>query len=96
MSRLIEYGVSQLYSMRARMATCICKSIKARLAWRATPSRDKYVNSKEGLGTRSLAHIQEYALSGYTPFWMQEGTVEPWYPQDRWTNRTEQRGKICA
>ena len=39
LGRLLEYGGSQLSSMRASMAKTIWRSIKARLAWRATPSR---------------------------------------------------------
>ena len=27
---------------------------------------------------------KEYALSGYTPFWMKKGVVDPWTPTDRW------------
>ena len=37
--RLLEYGTSQLSSMRAAMAKTIWRSIKARLAWRETPER---------------------------------------------------------
>ena len=58
MSRIMEYGVSQLPSMRACMAKCVWKSTKARLAWRATPSRDMRDKSKEGLGTHALDRIK--------------------------------------
>ena len=28
--------------------------------------------------------IANYALDGYTPFWMKKGVVDPWYPNGRW------------
>jgi hypothetical protein len=84
LGRLLEYGVSQLSSMRASTAKTIWRSIKARLAWRAAPSRIPDDHTPESHGTHSLEIIISYALNGYTPFWMKKGVVEPWYPTDRW------------
>ena len=84
LGRLIEYGVSQLSSMRASMAKTIWRSIKARLPWRATPSRSPYDYTDEGYGVHSFERIANYALYGYTPFLMKKGVVDPWYPKDKW------------
>ena len=48
---------SHLSSTRASMAKSIWKSIKARLAWRAFPSRSPDDKSAEGLGGHSLERI---------------------------------------
>ena len=45
LSRVLEYGTSQLSSMRAAMAKTVWRSIKARLAWRVVAearSRRRY------------------------------------------------------
>ena len=54
---VLEYGVSQLSSMRASMAKTIWRSIKTRLAWRATPSRSPYDHTVEGYGVHSFERI---------------------------------------
>ena len=77
----MEYRVSQLSSMLAIMAKCIWKSSKARLAWRATPSRGRYDKLEEGLGAHSRETIKEYAANGYTPLWMHKGVADPWFPK---------------
>ena len=84
LSRVLEYGTSQLSSMRAAMAKTIWRSIKARLAWRETPKRAPDDDTPEGRGEHSMARITSYALDGYTPFWMKKGVVDPWNPVDRW------------
>jgi len=84
LSRLLEYGVSQLSSMRAAMAKTIWRSIKARLAWRETPERAQDDTTPEGRGIHSMERIISYALDGYTPFWMKKGVVDPWNPTVRW------------
>ena len=50
LGRLLEYGTSQLSSMRAAMAKTIGRSIKARLAWRETPERAPDDDTPEGKG----------------------------------------------
>jgi hypothetical protein len=84
LSRLLEYGVSHLSSMRASVPKTIWRSIKARLAWRASPFRSSDDHTAEGHGLHSLERITNYALDGYTPFRMKTGVVEPWIPADRW------------
>ena len=68
LGRLLEYGVSHLSSMRASMAKTIWKSIKARLAWRASPFRSSDDHTAEGHGLHSLERIRNYAFHGYTLF----------------------------
>ena len=70
--------------MRASVAKMIWKSIKARLAGRASPFRSSDDHTAEGHGLHSLERIRNYALDGYTLFWMKKGVVEPWFPVDRW------------
>jgi hypothetical protein len=60
------------------------KSIKARLAWRATLSRAKYGKTSQGLGEHSLERIRGYVAEGYIPLWMHKGAVDPWCPKGRW------------
>ena len=82
--RLLEYGVSHLSSMRASIANTIWKSIKAWLPGRASPFRSSDGHTAEGHGLHSLERIRNYAIDGYTPFWMKKGVVEPWILVDRW------------
>ena len=42
----------------------------------------------EGRGTYNLDRIRKYAQDCYTPFWMQRGVVDPWYPRNRWRTPT--------
>ena len=66
LGRLLEYGTSQLSSMRAAMAKTIWRSIKARLAWRETPERAPDDDTPEGRGDLSVERIITYTLDGYT------------------------------
>ena len=85
LSRLLEYGISHLSFMRASTAKqSIWRSTKARLAWRASPFRSSDDHTEEVHGVHSLERIRNYALDGYTPFWMKKGVVEPRIPADRW------------
>ena len=61
LSCLLEDGVSHLSSMRASMAKFIWRSIKARLAWRATPSCSFDDKTVEGYGVHALERIKGYA-----------------------------------
>jgi hypothetical protein len=67
LGRLLEYGAPHLSSMRASMAKTIWKSMKARLAWRASPFRSSDDHTAEGHGLHSLERIKNYALDGCTP-----------------------------
>jgi hypothetical protein len=60
LGRLLEYGTSQLSSMRAAMAKTIWRSIKARLAWRETPERAPDDDTPEGRG--DLFGIKNYHI----------------------------------
>ena len=85
MAKLMEYGRgTQLSSMRALMATMVWKGIKARLAWRETPTRARDDKTPESRGTFSMERIRKYAQDGDVPFWMQKGVVDPWVPKNRW------------
>ena len=71
--------------MHSLLANSIPESIKARLAWRANPSRAKNADkTAEGLGEHDMARARQYVVSGYALFWMHQGVVDPWFPKNGW------------
>ena len=89
LSKILEHrGQRHLSSMRAIMVKTIWKFIKCCLARRETPRRARDDHTQESRGTCTLERIKKYAVDGYTPFWMQRGVVDPWYPRNRWRTPT--------